>query len=454
MGDSLEDASAEFTFSEEPFLKSSYNYSKEMVVNSLEFELASFGSSNASLKKQNRNQFDYLKQTGFRDYDCNSVFKEEASYNSIAVGAARKTVRDGSGTATLIACGIRGHNYGSEWVGNCYCGETGNHKGFELARDQVVKFLKSYIKKYHVTGRIKLWVVGYSRGAAVANLVGGYLDDQNPFDNVTLRAKDLYVYCFEPPMCADSSNVNRSNYKNIHNVINPCDLIVQIPLASWGFGRYGVSHYLPSASMTKDYAALRNNMILTFYKDYPGIISPVFIDTFQMLSFDPHKLTLTETGDRVTPVEFYGMLEKAIVRDVMPTRADYLKYQGDIMELMIYLNAVDDSQKEEAFRLFAEKLSFHAERLLRELTAGDVAKAGDDILNDLTKSLNAAGITDYDSKQLKGLVRNFVALVATLAVNDPELTATLLVNLPGLLAGHLPECSSAWIHSLPADYFQ
>lgn len=37
-------------------------------------------------------------------------------------------------------------------------------------------YLKQYISKQGISGQVKIWVTGYSRAAATANLVSGELD--------------------------------------------------------------------------------------------------------------------------------------------------------------------------------------------------------------------------------------------------------------------------------------
>lgn len=61
--------------------------------------------------------------------------------------------------------------------------------------------MKDYIEEKNITGDIKLWITGYSRGAAVANLVAGELDKglHSLGEAVTLHPSNIYAYCFEPP---------------------------------------------------------------------------------------------------------------------------------------------------------------------------------------------------------------------------------------------------------------
>lgn len=50
--------------------------------------------------------------------------------------------------------------------------------------------MKSYIRENKISGDIKIWLTGYSRAAATANLVAGALDDGEKLgDGVVLKRK-------------------------------------------------------------------------------------------------------------------------------------------------------------------------------------------------------------------------------------------------------------------------
>ena len=76
-----------------------------------------------------------------------------------------------------MVAAVRGSGYQSEWGGNAYVGDSGNHKGFQIAADQIVAKLKDYIYRNGIHDKLKIWITGYSRAAATANLAAGALDD-------------------------------------------------------------------------------------------------------------------------------------------------------------------------------------------------------------------------------------------------------------------------------------
>ena len=78
-------------------------------------------------------------------------------------------------------------------------------------------------------------VTGHSRGAAVANILGARLTDR-------FGAESVYAYTFATPRTVRG---DYPSYDNIFNVINPCDMVPMLPLAAWGFERYGIDRVLP-----------------------------------------------------------------------------------------------------------------------------------------------------------------------------------------------------------------
>jgi hypothetical protein len=116
-----------------------------------------------------------------------------------------------------------------------------NHSGFDLSAQNVICFLNCYIKKYKIDGRIKLWITGYSRGGAVANLTAAILNRaiyENKLElflgngNYILNKDDIYTYTAAAPSGANvNQNPNpRSNvYNNIFNIIDPNDIVPLLP---------------------------------------------------------------------------------------------------------------------------------------------------------------------------------------------------------------------------------
>lgn len=189
---------------------------------------------------------------GASKYDYHTHTADSICY---AIASAPLDIADKEGDSTLIAIAVCGSGYQSEWAGNFKVGEEGNHTGFQDASNEVFLGLLEFINKYKIKGRIKIWIAGYSRGAAVANLTAGRLSDRwlNEFPaakDITFNAKDLYAYCFATPMGTVEKNPEQG-YESIFNIINPDDPVPKVAPAGWGFGRYGRTYVLPSARTEK-----------------------------------------------------------------------------------------------------------------------------------------------------------------------------------------------------------
>lgn len=171
---------------------------------------------------------------------------------------------------TLLAVSIRGISYEVEWASNFTVGKTGNgndHEGFRKAADHVLEGLSDYIQTEGITGNIKLWVTGFSRGAATANLLSGSLDssllgkDATLPGTVTYTKEDLYTYTFEAPQgayydrFASSVDIKKEGYSNIFNIVNPDDVVPKAPFSAFGFARYGVDRFLPNSLNDSNYAS-------------------------------------------------------------------------------------------------------------------------------------------------------------------------------------------------------
>ncbi len=154
-----------------------------------------------------------LEALGFSDVQLNASFQRDVVLeDSIGCAVARKTVKDSGGNEyTLLAVCPRNAGYRSEWAGNFKLGTGGIHQGFLAARDEILRFMKSYIGTNGVSGRVKVWCPGYSRGAAAANLLGGFLAEDSAYfgDGISIAPQDVFVYTIGTPVTVRASGVTR-----------------------------------------------------------------------------------------------------------------------------------------------------------------------------------------------------------------------------------------------------
>ena len=212
---------------------------------------------------------------------------DEVTHSSaFTLGRGKATVGGVSKETFLLV--IRGTN-GSEWYSNFdFAPSKSNDASFSenfLFSAQDI-FLSAYelIKKQETTANPIILICGHSRGAACANILGVLFD-------AVMNQKNVYVYTFATPA---TMRGRPYDVHNIFNVINPCDLVPKVPLASWGYYRAGKDIMLGGA-----YRVKQLDEIVSSLTD----ISP----TIESYYSDRH--SITESGLSVDGITVYEVME-------------------------------------------------------------------------------------------------------------------------------------------------
>ena len=180
----------------------------------------------------------YLLSAGFTDLRKDDYSKETSIYTISTAMGSRRMEHEGEEPFTLIAVCVCGGGYKNEWQSNMTAGNGDLHEGFRSASDLVIDRIAGYIATRCITGRIKIWISGFSRAAAVANLTAGRLTHAGTFPK-----EDVYAYTYATP--AAVLNPPETGDENIYNIICPTDPVPQVMPADWGYGRYGKDLFLP-----------------------------------------------------------------------------------------------------------------------------------------------------------------------------------------------------------------
>lgn len=255
------------------FNTSSYNYNHNLAWLSLCLELSAFtdnenatwGASGENVAAQRcKNLATAYDELEFNEEDItyyNYDVSLNASEDKVAFSIAKKQNVCG---ATLVTVVVRGGGYGAEWCGNFNVGNGNDyHVGFNTAADGVYREVLNKLSQ--IDGNVKLWVVGYSRGAAVANLLAAKLDDYSQTSD-QYDAKDLFTYTFATPQgVVSSSNTSSSLYNNIFNIVNPGDYVPQVVLSRWNFTRYGVTRCFDAYASDETFNSV--NLTYASYRD-------------------------------------------------------------------------------------------------------------------------------------------------------------------------------------------
>lgn len=191
------------------------------------------------LNVRNYDEDDFLSVAGGTDLDDVSEF---------VIG--HKPVTYNGQTKEVIFLAVRGTNgTQAEWSSNFdvganvtnYTSKTGahpdwrfkeNHKGFDVTATRIWKLIYQYMIETGLAASAipkTFFITGHSRGAAVANTLGGYLETKTSFET--------FVYTFATPYTTTAANAR--SCKTIFNVINTDDLVTYLPLKMWGFERFG-----------------------------------------------------------------------------------------------------------------------------------------------------------------------------------------------------------------------
>ena len=221
-----------------------------------------------------------------------------------AIGGKR-LIDDSGNETTLIIVAIRGGGYLSEWADNFNVGLTSDHAGFMRAANTVKDAIYSYLEKIKPYSNLKVWVTGYSRAAAVTNILSERLtvEARSMYNTTGLSEKGIYSYSFETPRPTQSDVETFNNtYDNIFSIINPIDLVPKVAPATdgWNYDRYGITYYLPGNNTHSD------------YKKYESALTQKYTEVIKM------------AGVTDSEVETY-----------LPENISQILYQADVFEGLV-----------------------------------------------------------------------------------------------------------------------
>ena len=241
----------EYGYDDDFFLKPSDQYNHEFARLSLGMALAAF-RHNEQPDAQDDNLIDFLQSIGFSRIETGTYHMNPTS-DSVGYGMAVKKIGD----TTVLACAVCGGNYGKEWASNLTVGDYVRSQGFQDSSLKVQEAIADYLERNIDSGSVKLWIAGFSRGGAVANITAADCTESGIFE-------DVYAYTFATPRTTREP----LSYPNIFNIIQKEDMVPKVPLADWGYERFGRDLLLVSqetdsncADIMKKAEELYRNMI-------------------------------------------------------------------------------------------------------------------------------------------------------------------------------------------------
>jgi len=469
-----QDYTATCYYTNDYFAESSYNYNPSLATMSISFAMSAFGSSvggQTDYTDKSVNARRLLMDIGIHEENIqtNDWFTQKPTTDSIGVIVGNMPITVNGEDYTLIALAVRGGGYESEWASNFTIGNNGQHNGFDTAKNNVIGFLRTYVEEQNITGAVKIWITGYSRAAATANLVGGAIDNDILIsDDITYDYDDIYTYCFETPAGALTSQVKgQAKYNNIFNIINSSDPVPYVAPAAMGFGRYGIDRYLPSKESSSEYAGLKEKM-LRIYDELDSTEGYV-VDDFQMKKLalrnwlpggEEISIIQDDTKNNYAQGVFLSNYVTILANDFLKNRDNYVSsYQAEIREICSVLFGCTDEQSEKII----DSIVSQAKREWGKLALSYTWNVGvnpwgteDDALqvvsNWLKQAISDAGITNYDEATIDRAGKNLANLLLALIANHPNYFTTAIMNSGSLGAAHYPELCYSWLASMDKNF--
>ena len=217
-----------------------------------------------------------LGALGFEDVRTDSYALRSSVFDEVGalfVGAhdvaaytlASKTIPGGRGEppTTLVFVGIRG-SYGIEWLSNFNFMNPADadHQGFKAAEREVEAALFQYARERGADpAHTRVLITGHSRGGAIANLLAARLDALSETPQALAPACGIFAYTFAAPCATKAADRDDAAYGNVFNIVNEADIVPQLPLSIWGYGRYGIDVSLPAergGATPGSYGAMQN----------------------------------------------------------------------------------------------------------------------------------------------------------------------------------------------------
>jgi len=260
--------SYQFPYSDAYFTQTGELYNHQLAQCSLGLAVSAFRSADQAIDHKDEYVREYLSGAGFGDF-VSHQFDQVPTAETIATIIGSKTMRDEEGEFLMVAVGVSGGGYEDEWLSNFSFGDAAVHDGFFTAAFTVFQRVFDYTDVHAKEGRFKLWISGYSRAAAVSNMVSVLALEAGQIAN-----EDLYAYTFATPNNAQTDGNDFSvdgtyDFSNIFNIVGMFDPVPAIPFNEWGYGKLGTTFHLPAQETTPDYMA-RRGPVEAVYREITG----------------------------------------------------------------------------------------------------------------------------------------------------------------------------------------
>ena len=488
------DYQAKYYYQDDYFIDDARAYNPSLATMSLSLAMSAFASNEAPYEKKSKNVRKLLAETGFTNIKNNDPYEAKPLRDSIGVAIGNKRIREDGEEYTLLAVAVRGQGYETEWAGNLFLGREEEHEGFTIAKEQVLDFLDEYVdeESNDVSDNLKIWIVGFSRSAAVVNLTVGELMRRGKVGNGTeFEQRNVYAYGFETPAgtlleyAKDGNEQPLATYENIHNIINLNDPVPKVAPYFYDFTRYGIDYEIPTEAKVTGYADMKKTML----KRYAELdsVDKYIVDNFSL----KHIGRLPGTGvgvggvapmalldnedDKRTQNIFLNETINTIAEDIFKNRTTYVaEYQDIIRDILGTLNEQEKSAIDKFKNSFWLKLG--AALPLWLVSPVMILAPSDDMMNppfddtvttalssdiyvhppDVEKivraSLSDAGITTVSEEAINNLTEAMTTLLTDFLLENKNATLNLVLNRNSFAEAHYAELCLAWMQAMDINY--
>ena len=254
-----EERSLRVPFNKNWFRGSAAEYDHRLAQLSLGLATSAFRPNASNEEKEaDENLMSFLSQAGFTDLRSDDYDKHPSMY-TVSTVMGHQTIGEGDEAFELVAVGVCGQGYMNEWESNFSIGSGEIPDGFSRSAQLVYDRVFGYIAQNHISGKVKVWMSGFSRAAAITNITSAWLTDSAYFgpDNV-------FAYTFGTPRTTRGDNWDQ--YPNIFNICGKMDPVTCVPFADWGYERFGVTLYTPCQEADSDFMAKRLTANRVYYE--------------------------------------------------------------------------------------------------------------------------------------------------------------------------------------------
>lgn len=455
------------TFDEAYFNQSSSSYNHDLARLSLGMCLAAVtheeenSSGKLSLVTKTGDEYirEFMENIGCTDFHSVKFDNNESTDDTCAYAYGLKHLE--SSDTYLIPVAIRGFGYANrigdgEWVSNFHVTEAGYNQyaaGFKISANKVYDDLVAFVDSVKAQGidasRIKIWVSGYSRAGAIANLVGANLNSGSKTSSSggtpIVPRSNIFVYTFATPNTV--KKLSAVEYTNVFNIVSEMDIVPRVPLNGWDFTRHGTTLYIPMHTrFGEGYSTITNEMRKAFISH---AVSNGYASTYQYwpsqeLALDLLFDYLDDWVENTTEYKDYGF--QGLLMNALNSQKDL----SNILTILYilepdYATLLDDFTYllENAETMGKSKVKAKAKEIQQDIGKAllDIDEAGQNIdfllmLNEILSRMVWNGIWDSNENTL------YVILARMLADMSNGFNSYLLMQ-------HWGESYLAWM-DLPA----